>query len=445
MLLQITDGATTVQLSQTSPVVGCVYFPLPGDMSDLAAPVTEPVTVVLSGTVDAIRTTARAIGQLLWSAKERYEAGVGPRIFIQYRPVDTDPLWRAELQMGELRWSDDKKLRNLASVAEATVQVAITWQRAGVWEGPRVQATLTNGNGSNNTSGLTIRLHDDGTAGHDNYVEMDSSEVGGDVPALAEIHLKNTSGSGRNFRNFYIATNPYAATLAHIIEGEARDAGYGSVGAAASASNGQYLQLTINTVLSVPWTLSAATLLKTQGRTMRLLAKFLTFDSAANIYVTPKIADHSGLIILAQGTEVRLTTGQNFIQDLGALPIPPGGFNTNYAAQKLILTFRTETAQTVNLDFSQLTPVAPTGCLCQVAQLGNLVLNNEEIVIDTIEETIYHTESGANHPLYQAKVAPLWLWPGKAQRIYVLADGVDVTLDDTMAVQVFFRERRMTI
>lgn len=445
MLLQITDGATTIQLSQTSPVVGCVYFPLPGDMSDLSAPVTEPVVVVLSGTVDAIRTTARAIGQMLWAAKERYAAGVGSRIFVQYRPVDTDTLWRAELQMGEVKWADDKKLRNLASVAEATVTVTITWQRAGVWEGPRFQGSLTNGNGSNNTAGLTIRLHDDGTAGHDNYVELDNTEVSGDVPALVEIHLKNTSGGGRNFRNFYVATNPYAPTLAHMLEGEARDAGFGSVGAAGTASNGQYLQVTVNTVLSVPWTLAAATLLKTQGRTMRVLAKFLTFDSAANIYVTPKIADHSGLIILAQGPEVRLTTGQNFIQDLGALPIPPGGFNTNYAAQKLVLTFRTETAQTINLDFLQLTPVAPTGCLCQVAQLGNLVLNNEEIVIDTIEETIYHTESGANHPLYQPKVEPLWLWPGRTQRIYVLADGVDVTLDDTMAVQVFFRERRMTI
>jgi hypothetical protein len=237
MLLQITDGATTVQLSGTSPVVGCVYFPLPGDMQDLAAPVTEPVVVVLSGTVDSIRTVINTVNQLLWSAKERYEAGVGPRIFVQYRPVDTDPLWRAELQMGELKGADDKKLRNLSSVAEATITITITWQRGGVWEGPRFQATLSNGNGSNNTAGLTVRLHDDGTAGHDNWVEIDSTEVKGDLPALVEIHLKNTTGAARGFRNLYVATNPYAPTLAHFVEGEARDTGFGSIGASASRAS----------------------------------------------------------------------------------------------------------------------------------------------------------------------------------------------------------------
>jgi hypothetical protein len=150
-------------------------------------------------------------------------------------------------------------------------------------------------------------------------------------------------------------------------------------------------------------------------------------------------------LALAQGAEALLAVSDTYIQDLGGLPIPPGGFNTNYAAQKLVLTFRAETVQAVNLDFMQLTPVAPTGCLCSISQLGNQVLNNEEIVIDTIEHSVYHTESGANHPIFQAKVEPLWLWPGKTQRLYILADGSGVTLDDTLAVQVFYRERRMTI
>lgn len=445
MDLRVTDGTTNVVLDGGDPVIGCVYFPLGPNPEAPDDPIVESVDLKLSGTVAAIRSTLRALNLLFLAAKERAEQGVGARIFVEYAPTIADSLYRSEIFSGGVDWSDDKKLRNLADSTSATVVVTVTWSRAPFWESQLTQATLTNGNGSNNTSGLTIRLHDDGTAGHDNYVEIDAAEVGGDLLAPVEIHLKNTFGSGVNYRNFYLANNWFNSTLAHIIEGESRDAGFGTIQSSAQASNGQYVALSINGTLEVPWSISTAVLQKSQGRYLRVLAKFFFFDGAANVYVKAKIKDGGNVITLAEAEEeVKLMPNAGYIQNLGVLPFPPGGYNTAAAIHKLVLAIRTESLQTVSVDFMQLTPTFPPGCYREIKQLGNLIPNNEELVDDNIESVTYVTSSG-NHFLLAPKTGPLMLWPNRAQRIYVLADGTDVTLDHTMQVRAFFRARRSTI
>lgn len=445
MLLRITDGTTTVNLNDTAPVLGCVYFPLAPNPEAPDEPIVEPVELKLSGTVAAIRSTLRAINLLLLGALERSEQEVGPRVFIWYSPVDTDNIWRSELQRGVVDWSDDKKLRNLADSAAATVVVTLNWVRQPFWEDQLTQATLTNGNGSNNTSGLTIRLHDDGTAGHDNYVEIDAAEVGGDLLAPVEIRLKNTVGSGANYRNFYLANNWFGTTMPHMLEGESRDAGFGTIQSSALASNGQYVALSVTGTLEVPWSIPTAVLQKTQGRYLRVLAKFFFFDGSANVFVRAKIKDPANTVTLAEAEEeVKLTPNAGYIQNLGVLPFPPGGFNLASAIHKLVLAIRTETLQTVSVDFMQLTPTFPPGCYREIRQLGNQLLNNEELVDDGIENNSYIT-NGGNHFLLAPKTGPLMLWPNRTQRIYVLADGTDVTLDHTLQVKVFFRARRATV
>lgn len=446
MDLRITDGVTNVVLDgEVAPVLGCIYFPLGPKADAPDEPITEVVEVTLSGTVAAVRATVRAINLLLLAAVERAEQGVGPRIFVEYGPTIADALYRSEILRGEVEWSGNKALRNLADAAAATVVVTLTWVRAPFWEGQPTQATLTNGNGTNNTTGLTIRLHDDGTAGHDNWVEIDGAEVGGDLLAPVEIRLKNTFGAGVNYRNFYLANNWFGPTMAHMLEGESRDTGYGTVQSNSQASNGQQVQFPVNGVVEVPWTLSAALLQKTQGRYVRVLAKFSFFDSFANIYVKAKIKDASGLIVLAEAEEeVKLTLGPGYIQNLGVVPLPPGGYSTAAAAHKLVLAFRTESAQTISVDFMQLTPTFPAGCYREIKQLGNLLPNNEQMVDDNIEQSTYLT-AGGNNFFLAPKTGPLMLWPGRTQRIYVLADGTDVTLDHTLQVQVWFRARRSTI
>jgi hypothetical protein len=446
MDLRVTDGVTNVVLDGTAPVVGCIYFPDGPNPDAPGEPISEAVEVSLSGTVATIRATLRSLNLLFLAAQERAEQGVGPRIFVEYAPTAADSLYRSEILRGGVEWSDNKALRNLADAQAATVVVVVTWVRAPFWESQLTQATLTNGNGTNNISGLTIRLHDDGTAGHDNYVEIDAAEVTGDLLAPAEIHLKNTFGAGVNYRNFYLANNWFDATLAHVIEGESRDAGYGSVGASSAASNGQYAQFSVNGTLEVPWTLAATTLQKTRGRYLRVLAKFFFFDQFANVYVTAKIKDAAGNITLAQAEEeVRLQPGAGYLQNLGVLPFPPGGYSTAPSSHKLVLAIRTESLQTVSVDFMQLTPTFPPGGYREIKQLGNVVPNNEKFVDDGIEGISYVTVSGQQHFVSAPKTEPLLLWPGRTQRIYVLADGTDVTIDHTMQVQVWFRARRATI
>ena len=91
MLLQLTDGTTTIDLTSTAPVTGCIYFPqMPRSLR--AKSVEETATVRLTGTDSQIRATTNAIERMFEQATERAEDGVGPRIWVMYRPVPSDSL-----------------------------------------------------------------------------------------------------------------------------------------------------------------------------------------------------------------------------------------------------------------------------------------------------------------------------------------------------------------
>ena len=91
MLLQLTDGTTTITLSGTAPVLGCTYYPqTPQRQRGELQSVTETAEVNLRGTAAAIRATDNAIAVLLRKAQERQKSGIGDRVFALYKPVDSD-------------------------------------------------------------------------------------------------------------------------------------------------------------------------------------------------------------------------------------------------------------------------------------------------------------------------------------------------------------------
>lgn len=447
MILRVTDSTTTFYLNiGNPPVKGSVYFPKPPSRGEAGAwqPVEEEVTLLLEGSKSNILNTVNALEILFEEARERQRLGVGPRVYVEYAVADADALYRSEIYDGVVEWSRNTKERMLHQ-ATAQVVVTVAWTRAYCWEGPRTQVPLSNVNGSNNTAGLQISNYGDNRHRH---VEFDATGAPTIEPAPVELRLKNTIGSVRNVRDVFVFTNKFDVNAALTLQGEARQVAYGTTQASSSASNGQYVNLAINGVLAVPWDLSATLLSQLAGRYCRILAKFFFYDNTANIYVRPLIRDAQNLVTLARGPETKLDNrGPNYIQDLGELPFPPGGYNTNWAGQVLALEFRTESVQTINLDFLLL---APTDAFMHVVQVGNTLDSNEELVIDGIEEQIYCTRSGANHPLYAPKdkflqIGAAKAWLNNKQRIYVLTDGTDVALADTYTVKLFYRPRRLTV
>jgi hypothetical protein len=442
-VLSITDGTTTLPLS-TAPAMLQHYAPKTPQLDDANQfePVGETAELLLYGAnTAAVRTAHNALEAMLLTARRRAVSGVGPRVFLLYQPIGDAAAWRSEVLAGEAKLGRNA----MTAFGQAKMPVSLLIERVPWWEGARAQIPLANGNGSNNTAGLTVWMREDGTGtGRDNWTDIAAGAVGGVLPAPLEVHMRNTSGAGRSYAHFHLANNVFAPALSHFLEGEARSNGAGAVVADAACSNGNLLRLT-GVSLYCTWALPAALLGATAGRYMRILARFRNYTGAAPIYARAEVRDYYGLVTLARTPyEVRLGVEESHVQDLGLLPLPPGGFSSGWAQNTLALFLRSDSSATVDLDYIQLTP-ADELCYRHIEQRGMVVAANDWIVDDGIEGLQYLIEGGANHPIYTQHTLPLHVFPGVAQRLYFLHDGPDTSANWTLSVKAFYRPRRLTI
>lgn len=439
-LLNITDGTATLPLSTTSAMLQ-YYVPQSPKLDEAGRfqPVSETVDLLLYGAnTAAVDAALNNLEAMRMTARQRRMTGAGPRVFLQYQPIG------GVLGRSEVREVEVKLGRNaMTAYGQAKLPVQLLVERVPWWEEGRAQIPLTNGNGTNNTAGLTVWMRDDSTAGQDNWTDIAAGVVGGVLPSPLEIQMRNLSGGSRGYLNFYVANNNFAPSLSHFIEGENRLGGMGTTLTDSTCSNGGAVRLT-GTSIYCSWDLPAALLSATAGRYLRIMARFSNFGGASPIYVRPEIRDYYGLVPLARTPYETKLTDKNFIHDLGLLPLPPGGYSNNWAKNVLALNFRSDISASVDLDFLQLTP-ADELCFRHIEQRGMVVNANDWIVDDGIEGLQYLIEGGANHGIYTEHTPPLHVFPGAAQRLYFLHDGSGTSANWKLSVKAFYRPRRLTI
>lgn len=441
MILRLTGGATTVELSGNgSTILGCTYAPrTPGvDVARLnqaardgqpisriaRTNVTESAEIILTGTTSQIEATEQSIGQLFNMALERSRTGSGPKVYVEYAKTSLSEVHRSELFHGRPMRDSDPARRRFGTGTN-TMALGLTWERAFYWEGQEVQLT----------NGATVHNHDDG--GQDNTWTVSAANVAGDLPAPVRLVLTNTAGAGRNYRRFHLASAWDGYDYAHILEGENRVGGYGSVITDSAASNGSFLRLGVNTTAQSHWTLNTTLLGKTKGRWFRLLARVYPYSTA--LYVRPEIRDDAGLVTLWSGDEVRVTSAGGWqIADLGRVPLPPGGYATAWSAGlRLVLSCRSAASTNFDCDFIQL---SSTDSWMDLDQLGYQIANNSSITVDCISE-LYHS---GGLPLYVPSGGPLMVWPNASNRFYLLEyEQTNCLIDNSFSVSMWYRPRRM--
>ena len=441
-LLNVTDGTTTLPLS-TAPAMLQYYVPQSPKLDDTGhfQPVSESIELMLYGaSTAAVQAALNSLEAMRLTARRRRVTGVGPRVFLQYQPIG-GALGRSEVREMEVRLGRNA----MTAYGQAKLPVTILIERVPWWEEGRVQIPLSNGNGTNNTGGLTVWMRDDGTAGNDNWADIGAGVVTGVLPAPLEIWMQNQSGAARGYDYFHVANNTFDPTINHFVEGESYTSGGGTIVANSGCSNGSYLRLT-GTNIYATWTLPAALLAATAGRYLRLLARFVSYyPPTPQIYVRAEIRDYYGLVTLARTPyEVALGPEDANIADLGLLPLPPGGYSNGWAQNTLALSFRCASSATIELDYLQLTP-ADELCYRRLEQRGMSVAANDWVVDDGIEGLQYLIEGGANHPIFTEHTPPLHVFPSIAQRLYFLHDGPDTSANWKLKIKAFYRPRRLTI
>jgi hypothetical protein len=441
--LFLTDGISNVSLT-TSNVILNHYVPEtpkrvgPGVLD--FENVTESIEVTFSASTTAAALSAlNYVERLLVAARLRQLSGLGNRVYLKYQPINDTTMWRSEVMEGSLRLGE----RAMTTFGQAVIEATITITRAPWWEGDETSVPLSNGNGSDNTSGLTIYNHDDADTGHDNWVQIAANEIEGVLPTPVKVTLTNNTGASQDYRHIYMATNAFSdpANLSCIIEGESSVSG-GTVASLAGTSGGQYLHSTLPGTTYWHFTLSTSLLTKMAGRFFRVLGNFISL-TLSDVYATAQIRDQYGLIILSEGEEVLLPT-TDLLADLGALPFPPGGYNTNWAAQRLVIKLRSAAAVQVSCDFLQLTPLDSWRLLYQ---RGYQAINGSAIVDDGIEQLTYLQESGKDEPIYTTYGQPLYIFPSSnPQRLIILHDEVGSSPPgNTFSMKVAYRPRRLTL
>ena len=441
MQLRVTDGTTTVDLSGgTTGIAGCTYFPLAPSAG--TATIAEQAELICKGTTAAtIRAALNNLERLLEAAARRRATGYGVRVFIEYKPVDGDSLYRSELYAGRLVYSEEPGARRLGD-ANPAIKVGFVFERAPWWEGPEVELAISAQGQTAATGGRTVTNN-----GTNNWVQVAGGLVAGTEPGPVRLQLNNNTGASQDYRNIYVGVNTFAspATYNGAHQGEADLMGSGSV-ADAGSSNGYYRNFaaTASEQLLAAWLLSTAEM-ASGGRWCRLLARLHYYETSKAVRIRPLIRDYYGLVTLWEGQPIWLpTVGGNYqLVDLGSVPIPPGAYAPDYAECRLGLKMQASAATTVSVDYVQLVPMDGYR---HVEQVGYNVPSGGAVEINEVDESAYYWSGTQRWPLHVATGPGLRVWPNVTQRLYILHDEIFVSpVANTFSVRLWHRPRRSTV
>lgn len=438
--LRISDGTTTVNLHNRSDGIVTQYTPRVVEDSD--GGVNESAEVALLGNVATLRTLIQNLNKLFRQAQVFQEREIGKRVFLEIQLQSGDDYWRSEiLDAAQIPTSETLD----TGLITGAMTMRLTWRRRPFWEGPEAVLPLTNGNGTNVTTGITVHPINDAT--HSNYVAISGANVSGDLPAPIKLELENNFDAGDSWQrmeNVWMALNVNSnpASLQHVLEGE--DADYGTTPGTPNTdyySDGNYGTISIGTTEAniCYWELSDAFLQNCAGNDFMVLMKL----SNGPIYETWMRLQTNllGLTVLSSGPLVKLINSYTY-QELGVLRLPPYlvGVN-NFEPIRLQLRGKASNASNMNIDFLQLMPL---DSYRKIAHIGYYIGYTAKLIDNQIDNLIY-ADWGGEASMYQVPYGKkIELEPGKNQRIYFFYAGSKAGLRTAKAI-ISYRPRRAVI
>jgi len=440
--LSLTYESTTLDFQAAGCVVLDGFYPVTATSEEN---VVETFDILIIGSSTELINWVRSINQAFDYARRRYDDNYP--VYLNFALNQTLDAWRTRIVDGAILFNSklDPNFRS------GRLKATITIEHLAWWEGPEAQIPLTNANGTNNTSGLTVKNCGDltGTAPtkRDNTVNVAAASVIGDLPAATRLEITNTYNDPSDAGHFLLGHNVYSSpgSFAHILEGE--DAATGTVLTNASYSGGEAMEFDWNDTaeaLAYSWTLPTSLLNTLRGSYIRVLAKFSPAPSDS-LWVRLRIK--VSVTTLWDGSQVLLSSGGE-VQELATLRLPPYLLKTGnlfpLTLQMTVMNTFTGAHWTV-LDFLQITPVDSWRKLYSAGYyLPYLV----KLVDDGIDGLIF-TEDGTSGKLgnYIGYNNPIKLIPGADQKIYFLWESASGTTwnDRTASVKLYYRPRRRNI
>lgn len=442
ILLNITDSTDTLDLANGTTAHTTEYTPRRPD--DSTATWVEDEIPMYFGSTTAGRSALLDFERLMEQARNYTQKKRGSRIYLQYKPETLETTYRALVYDGTYSIAPGLHTSQWGGgFMEATLRV-----KRGPFEAARTQIPLTNGNGSDNTAGLTVYCHDDADSGHDNQVEINPLYVDGSLPTPIELRIVNSYNNAARLERLYVGHNVFSApaSFAHVLEGEDSTGG-GTVTASASNSAGNYMARSwtgTGDVVAYRWALSSSTLNNAKGGLFRVIARLATAP-VGDIWVRVKVQMAGLSDVGVPGPWVKLTP--YIMQSLDSLQLPPWLPEvTSIGSLDLVLEARRDNVGTNNLNIDFVHLFALDGWR-ELRARGYGVQYNETLIDDRIEDRLYVLTGASAAYGHYVGSGEILLVPNKTQRLYFLQQDWlgNAAIDRTLSVRAWHRPRRWTI
>jgi hypothetical protein len=424
MNLKLT-GKTDLLLSETN---GMILEFTPGSAPVEQKEIETIAGLVLLGTRETVQETVRKIEDYFDSAQQAQKDLTLPKIYLE---VDTGGGYvRSEILDGIL--DTETEYYNRISLDYTPVRIWI--KRKNYWEGAEAQIPLTNENGTNNTTGLTVFNTNDMTGTPPtqrvNYVKMTAANLPGSIPAPPRIEITNTYSSGETrLSNVWLgrsiddAINPFQWFVPHEVTKNT------------TASTEQQISLT---------ELDTNFLGGTKGGHYRIFTKVQMGYKDLRLNIALYFPASVALTPMQKAPEVVQNSAH--VVDLGTLQIPP--WLPDISDQAPVgLRLGARRAGGFNQTFFDYF-LFPANAFRQLIPRGYGIATGITLADDGITETVW-TEGwtgGGKTGHYSGYGDWITLIPGKDQRLLFLFNTMTGGYDDaiTATIKVFYRPRRLT-
>jgi hypothetical protein len=401
--------------------------------------VTESATVLFeSDSSDNLRAIIRSVEQILDRARLHSVSKRGEPVYVLFQPGGAGTVYRSQVLSGRVQIG---KFLQHGYWQGFRSECVVSWERRFYWE-TATPTALTLSNSSGSSTSLTIYNHKDSDAGHDNYAEMAADQVTGSIPTPALITLRHAYNGGPAATAFTVghALKTGSAFPSTIIEGESYGGGKAGIthpGGLATSSGQDCARVTLGALEEdlIIWVLTGASLAVYAGAPYRVLARF---SSAVPAGTRARLRLTNGSEVVWQSELMALSTAT--IQELCTMELPPGLANLG-TLRGLSLVWRGSGSGTLDVDFLQLTPL---DSYRQWVSAGAGVAYEYYVTDNGPAGVMYGGDTSGNKiPNWYAVGGPILLWPGLAQRLYVLCYPADIFLRWTMNVSIY--PRRLTV
>lgn len=328
-------------------------------------PTTDPVMGRVVESV-VVRVTGTSLADMRTKIKNLFDVADMPRrwlvgaddrlVYLVIQPGDSGNVYQSRVHEMVVTLSNTLLQ---ADWANWTTEVRLTYQRDGWWERTPVTpplVTLTNPNGS--ATVLNVYNCNDGSGSaptkRQNYVDIDTSDIPGDVPTPLYIEVHNNYNVAPGNETLYIGgVGRYSSTELPPLFLEAESGTGGTSTADATCSGGYKKTLTLTTAAETEllyWTVASGGYYA--GLWYRILARFASTSSLGVVKFRWQIK--SGSSIIWSGPQFLVGDAAEIIQEMGEVQLPTHAMWAGNFVLSLLGQRTTAVTETVYLDFIQL-------------------------------------------------------------------------------------------